>query len=245
MRPFIHETSTAHTPESLAVQLAGERAVTLLRSLGFDSPHARHSFVAAKPFLTLRAFGSRCELEFNGEHHEQFGNPWHVLDALMARYELLDELDLPFPLGGCFGYWGYDLKNFVEPKLPRRAVNDLELPDCAVGFYDSLVVFDHRLGKTWIVATGLGVDGSRTEARAGEQAGFWRERLESPVAALCERRTSLDGDGHRPPLQIRWWREIATCDTTEKSRGSRTRLKPPWIFSAAAGEGMRGRRRGS
>ncbi len=67
----------------------------------------------------------------------QFGNPWHILDALMSRYELLDEIDLPFPLGGAFGYWGYDLKNFTEPKLPRRAVNDLELPDCHVGFYDS------------------------------------------------------------------------------------------------------------
>ena len=73
----------------------------------------------------------------------------------MARFELLDEIDLPFPLGGCFGYWGYDLKNFTEPKLPRRAVNDLELPDCHVGFYDSLVVFDHQLGKVFIVSTGL------------------------------------------------------------------------------------------
>jgi len=53
-----------------------------------------------------------------------------------------------FPLGGCFGFWGYDLKKFHRAKtLPRRAVNDLELPDCAVGFYDSLVVFDHQLGK--------------------------------------------------------------------------------------------------
>ena len=43
----------------------------------------------------------------------------------MSRFELLDQPDLPFPLGGCFGYWGYDLKNFVEPKLPRRAVQDL------------------------------------------------------------------------------------------------------------------------
>ena len=60
-----------------------------------------------------------------------------------------------------FGYWGYDLKNFVEPKLSRRALNDLELPDCHVGFYDSLVVFDHHLDKTWVVSTGLAADGSR------------------------------------------------------------------------------------
>jgi len=102
-----------------------------------------------------------------------------LLDSLVARFELLEEIDLPFPLGGCFGYWGYDLKNFVEPKLPRRTVNDLELPDCHVGFYDSLVVFDHRLGKTWIVSTGLCADGSRDEARARGQAEFWREVLAS------------------------------------------------------------------
>jgi para-aminobenzoate synthetase component 1 len=95
----------------------------------------------------------------------------------MSRFELLDEIDLPFPLGGGFGYWGYDLKNFTEPKLPRRAVNDLELPDCHVGFYDSLVVFDHCLGKTWIVSTSLDADGSRSERRAQEQLEFWTNKL--------------------------------------------------------------------
>ncbi|MEI7535122.1 MAG: aminodeoxychorismate synthase component I [Verrucomicrobiae bacterium] len=184
MRPLIHEIPTAHTPETLVEQLrdagSGSRLV-LLRPTQFDSPAARYSFVAANPFLTFRSFGSRCEI--NISHLEspicqtQFGNPWHLLDALMARYELLDEIDSPFPLGGAFGCWGYDLKNFTEPKLPRRAVNDLELPDCHVGFYDSLVVFDHRLGKVCVVSTGLNVDGSRTESRAKEQLDFWISKI--------------------------------------------------------------------
>src|SRR6185436_5290276 len=72
-----------------------------------------------------------------------------------------------------------------EPRLPRAAVNDLELPDCAVGFYDSLVVFDHALGKTWIVSTGLAADGSRSEARALAQAEFWRAHLSSSPEALA------------------------------------------------------------
>ncbi len=177
MRPLIQEISTAHTPESLVGRLQGEAGVVLLRSALFDSPQARYSFVTARPFLTLRSSGSRCELAADGAAHVQFGNPWHVLDGLMSRYELLDEVDLPFPLGGCFGYWGYDLKNFVEPKLQRNAVNDLELPECHVGFHDSLVVFDHQLGKTWIVSTGLGVDGSRSEAQAQRQMEFWVKKL--------------------------------------------------------------------
>lgn len=200
MRPLIQEISTQHTPESLAEQLQGEGAVVLLRSALFDSSQARYSFVTARPFLSLRSFGSRCELSSAAQHHIQFGDPWHVLDGLMARYELLDEIDLPFPLGGCFGYWGYDLKNFVEPKLSRRAINDLELPDCHVGFYESLVVFDHRLAKTWIVSTGLNADGSRSEAQARQGLDFWQARLRDGLAAdavHAPRSTS-----HAPPLRI-------------------------------------------
>ncbi len=179
--PLLIEVESSSSPEALAASLVEQLGVVLLRSAGHDSSQARYSFVAARPFLTFHSFDTRCELTgpqtSDRRPQTRFGNPWRVLDELMARYELLDEVDLPFPLGGCFGYWGYDLNHFVEPKLPRRAVNDLELPDCHVGFYDSLVVFDHRLGKTWIVSTGLGVDGSRSEARAKERADWWKEQL--------------------------------------------------------------------
>jgi aminodeoxychorismate synthase component I len=182
MRPILQRIQTAHTPESLVEALRGERGVVLLRSGSFDSPQARYSFVTARPFLTFRSFGSRCELD--APHQARFGNPWQALDALMARYELLDEIDLPFPLGGCFGFWGYDLKNFVEAKLPRTAINDLELPDCQTGFYDSLVAFDHRIDQVWIISTGLQADGARDPARARSQLEFWKDHLHAtPHAA--------------------------------------------------------------
>src|ERR1041385_5322631 len=166
MKPIVAEVQTSASPEALVEVLRGDRGVMLLRSQCFDSSHARYSFVVVRPFTRFRSFGSRCEILTIDGLHEQFGNPWHLLDVLMSRCEMLDEIDLPFPLGGCFGYWGYDLKNFVEPKLTRNAVNDLELPDCWVGFYSSVVVFDHRLGKTWIVSSGVDADGSRDEIRA-------------------------------------------------------------------------------
>jgi para-aminobenzoate synthetase component I len=190
MRPLIHEIETSRPPESLVAQLADSASpgVVLLRGGGDSS---RYSFVAANPFLIFRSFGSRCEITQPAPrarapvaHHLQFGNPWQVLDALMSRFELLDEVDLPFPLGGCFGFWGYDLKNFTEPKLPRRALNDLELPDCHVGFYDSVVIFDHQLGKTFVASTGLNPDGSRSEPRAREQFDLWHKALASSPETL-------------------------------------------------------------
>ena len=178
MRALVEAAATHHTPDSLAAALRREPGVVLLRTGSFDVPSARYSFVAARPFLTFRSSGSDCTTQFaDGRVVEQFGNPWQHLAPLLAAYELLDDLDFPFPLGGCFGYWGYDLKQFVEPRLTRRAVNDLELPDCHLGFHASLVVFDHKLGKTWVVATGLAADGSRNEARARAQLKWWRDRL--------------------------------------------------------------------
>jgi para-aminobenzoate synthetase component 1 len=199
MRHLLEEFPTNHTPESLLEQLQGEPGLLLLRTGCFDSPAARFSFVTARPFLVFRSFASRCESQTFGWPSNtepfspqvageafsasltcvetQFGDPWRLLEQWMARFELLEQVDLPFPLGGCFGYWGYDLKNFVEPKLSRRAVADLELPDCHVGFYASLVAFDHYLGNTWIITTGLGADGSRSEERAQRQLDFWQRVL--------------------------------------------------------------------
>ncbi len=182
MRPLVQEISTHHSPESLVEKLQGEPGLGLLRSGCVAETRARYSMVIARPFLSFRSCGSRCELSSELGQTVQFGNPWNLLDSLMARCELLEEVDLPFPLGGCFGYWGYDLKNFVEPKLSHRLGNDLDLPDCHVGFYDSLVVFDHQLCKTWLISTGLRPDGSRTEGRARSQLDFWTTRLQSPLA---------------------------------------------------------------
>src|ERR1051326_7930085 len=187
VRTVINAADFHASPEAVLESLRGLPGVGLLLSGPGTSPPAKYSYVAAQPFLAFRSFGARCELvsSSNGAR-VQFGNPWHLLEILMGRYEVLDELDLPFPLGGCFGYWGYDLKNFVEPSLKRHAIDDLELPDSQLGFYDSLVVFDHTLGKTWIISTGLAEDGSRNEARAQRQLEIWQNRLrasqqESPI----------------------------------------------------------------
>jgi para-aminobenzoate synthetase component I len=183
MQTIVQEIKCEHSPEALARALLGHPGLVLLRSGLFDAGHARYSFLAVCPFLTLRAYGSRCELVNNSGTQILYGNPWSILETLIARFELLDEFDFPFPLGGCFGYWGYELKNFVEPKLRQRAVNDLELPDLHLGFYDSLLVFDHHLNRTWVVATGLRGDGNRTALGSEEAIEFWNHAVahtESP-----------------------------------------------------------------
>ena len=177
MQTLVQEIHCEHPPEAVAEAVLGEPGLVLLRSRS----GGRYSFVGVRPFLQLRAYGSRCELLDASGQQVLFGNPWHILETLIARFELLDAFDFPFPLGGCCGYWGYELKNFVEPKLQQRAVNDLELPDLLLGFYDSLLVTDHQLGRTWIVSTGLRVDGSRSADVRDAAIQFWKDISASAV----------------------------------------------------------------
>jgi len=188
MRTVIRQASHLATPEALVEHLQAEPGVVLLRSSLFDPMHGRYSFVAARPFLTFRSVGARCEICETRPDQDRssltgltcsvrFGNPWELLDLLLRRFDVPEAARLEAPAGGCFGFWGYDLKNFVEPKLRRCAQVDLPLPDCHVGFYDSLVMFDHLLGQTWIISTGLCADGSRSASRADEQFEFWERQL--------------------------------------------------------------------
>ncbi|MFM1943107.1 MAG: hypothetical protein RI897_2089 [Verrucomicrobiota bacterium] len=176
---MIRRVDTAHTPESLVGLIPpGSRAV-LLRSQGEISRKARYSLVTGWPFLSFRSWGAQCRLECEGRRIQQYGDPWLSLATLVARYEMGDSVDVPFPLGGCFGSWGYDLKGFLEPTVGRRAAHDLALPDCDLGFYDSLVVFDHVEGVVLVVATGIRPDGSRSARAEQEQVGRWLRLLET------------------------------------------------------------------
>jgi para-aminobenzoate synthetase component 1 len=198
VRAVIHTVDALPEPEAVVQALPGgsKRSVILLRTALFNTPEARYSFLVANPFLTFRSQGAECRLSGPGERDAQlFGNPWDQLQQLLSRYELLDDIDLPFPLGGCFGFFGYDLKNFVEPKLPRSTIDDLDLPDIYAGFYSSVVVFDHFLRRTTIISTGLNRDGTRSERWAAEELGFWRTAIDNAVDhAPADRSFASEGE---------------------------------------------------
>ena len=181
MRSRIELISGKVQIETLLATLEDQPELVLLHSSLQGHPDARFSFLTAFPMVTLRAFGADCHLHYPASHksHTVYGNPWSVMDQLMQPFEVMEELDSPFPLGGCFGYWGYDLKHFVEPSLPRRAVRSSTLPDAYVGFYASLIAIDHRDNKTWIVATGFHPDGTWSSAEATRQVDHWKQLLET------------------------------------------------------------------
>ena len=190
---IIQEIETQQTPETLTSQLNKIPGTILLRSGTME--HAdRFSLVVARPFLSFKCFGSKCIIRSSNGERTLFGNPWKLLESLSNRYELLEEIDLPFPLGGCFGYFGYEMKQFSEPQLPLTTQNDLALPECLVGFYDSVVVFDHQLSKTWLISTGMNEEGNRCSKRAHRAVEFWLKHLTSINKAEIHDNTSSQSE---------------------------------------------------
>ena len=90
----------------------------------------------------------------------------------MARHELLDEIDSPFPLGGAFGYWGYDLKNFTDAsgklafaRPPSTIWNcPITMVVSTTASWCSTIIW----AKVSIVSTGLNADGSRNRKSRAE-----------------------------------------------------------------------------
>jgi len=196
VRAIVHTINALPSPESVvfALQSSIVDGLILLRTALFTTPESRYSYLVANPFLTFRSYGPRCELTSpNAAPTILVGNPWDQLQNLLSRYELIDDIDLPFPLGGCFGFWGYDLKNFVELKLPRSTIDDLDLADSFVGFYSSVVVFDHHLQQSTIISTGLDVDGARSETKAAAELRFWLEKLATAesIGSACVSRAAV------------------------------------------------------
>ncbi len=204
MRTRALQIRTLHTPQSLA-EIAGlTPGLVLLESAGPWAVAGHFSFLATAPLLIFRSRGAHCELLASDARLDtargslpaglpgdafplpcpsasvSYGNPWRLLDRLLARFDLAAELDLPFPAGFCAGFWGYELRQFVEPRLRPHPQPFPVLPDCWLGFYDSLVVFDHASAGVWIISTGLEADGSRSARRRDERLDWWRRRLETP-----------------------------------------------------------------
>ena len=179
MMPLVEVVPTLHTPLSLGRLLAGEPGLSVLHAARPDAWGRSISLVAARPLLTFTSRGAESEVRTGGGAVErQYGNPWRILAPLLGQFELPTHAAMPFPLGAAIGHFGYDLNQFVEPRLARRAINDLALPDCHLGFHGALVAFVE--GQAHVVATGLEADGTRDARRAALDVAWWKERLAQP-----------------------------------------------------------------
>jgi len=132
-----HELFHAFADEAFALFLDSATAAP-----GRDPAlHGRWSFIALDPFETM--------VWREGDE----GAPLSLLKKRMSALHAPAHPGLPPFAGGAAGHFGYDLGRTLERQRVRpRAVDDQHLPDMVLGFYDTVLAFDHVERRAWLVA---------------------------------------------------------------------------------------------
>ena len=136
-----------------AVRMRGHPV--LLESARESEKTGRYSFVTAEPYLIFRSSGDSVELSLPKAPAGKYGRkaslqrkPLAKLRELMSNYTTERVPGLPPFTGGAIGFFSYDFARQFE-KLPRKAANDLDVPQAYFVFVDLVIAFDHVLNKAW------------------------------------------------------------------------------------------------
>ena len=182
--PLIAEVSTSLTAAE-AFELFYQRPFSFFLDSGMDHQRlGRYSFIGSDPFLILKSRGNHIILLSPKGSESKRNNPFDILDELLNTYTL-DSYPSPTPFNsGVVGYFSYDLCHFIE-HLPSTAIDDLQLPECYLGFYDLVLAFDHLEGKTYITSCGFPeLEEEKRLKRASERLQEARNRLLLPPSSL-------------------------------------------------------------
>jgi para-aminobenzoate synthetase component I len=114
----------------------------------------RYSFMGSRPFLRISSWGNEVAVIRDNHRLVVQGNPFDIIGTYLEQYKV-DPQNTGIPCsGGAVGYFSYDLCHFIE-KLPSKAVDDLKLPECNIGFYDMVLAEDNLNGDIYIISTGF------------------------------------------------------------------------------------------
>lgn len=150
---IIEKIETKYTAFELFHALVEDPYSFLLDSSMQNEKLGRYSFMGGSPFAVFKSKNQNITITENNITRNLVGNPFEELKQLLDKYKTEDLHTIPF-LGGAVGYFAYDMGHHIE-KLPRNAIDDVDIPDACFGFYDSIIAVDHQSNSTYIIANGM------------------------------------------------------------------------------------------
>jgi para-aminobenzoate synthetase component 1 len=190
----------------------------------------RYSYAGADPYMVVRGFGERIELDVRRAVRPDLqpgrsvlrDRPLDSLQGLLPPPPSTGE-DPYFPfLGGAVGYFGYELAAGFEP-VALRALDDLGLPDLCWLFVDRLFAFDHMEGRIRSIGLGFAPDADAARERAERAAA-----RPLPQAAPRPLRNLAQDGQRRTGVETRRWQGTVPEAVAALRRGER---------NAASGDG--------
>jgi len=177
-----------HDPLIYFAHFAEQSGAVFLDSAECREHCGRYSFIGVSPFTTLL---SKNGMTTQGGLMSPL-NPFELLDEALTQFPLAFHPGLPPFQGGAMGFFSYDLYQHLED-IPAHALDDMQFPDMAIGFYDLVMAFDNKAHSAWIFSSGYPVqEKSQREERASLRlAWLMKELQKNPVisnisSASCE-----------------------------------------------------------
>ena len=142
------------TPVSSWYKVCGDRPYSfLLESVEGGEKLGRYSFLGCDPVWVLSARGNVTTQTYRDGQVKTFeGNPFDILTNCLASIQPVSLPQLPSGIGGLFGFWGYELINWIEPRVPIYPIREEDLPDGVWMQVDHLIIFDQVKRKIWAIA---------------------------------------------------------------------------------------------
>lgn len=132
---------------------AGQPYSFLLESIEGGETIGRYSFVGCDPLWTLSTRHDQTTQTYRDGSTQVFtGDPFQILSTCLAPFQPVKLPQLPPGIGGLFGFWGYELINWIEPRVSVYPIAAGDLPDGLWMQIDHLMVFDQVKRKIWAIA---------------------------------------------------------------------------------------------
>ncbi len=163
---------------------AGQPYSFLLESVEGGETVGRYSLLGCDPLWILEARGNHTtQRHRNGSVSKFEGDPFTALAQCLKPFHPVKLPQLPPGIGGLFGFWGYELIRWIEPRVPIHADTEAEtdLPDGLWMQVDQLLIFDQVKRKIWAIAYADLRDPQVDLKQAYEQA---RDRVTQLVSKL-------------------------------------------------------------
>ncbi|MBS0286626.1 MAG: aminodeoxychorismate synthase component I [Proteobacteria bacterium] len=133
--------------------------------------NGRYSFIGVSPFEIMLCKNATV-------------NPFDALEQKLKQYPLSCLPDLPPFQGGVAGMFGYELGGYLE-KIPQSTIDDLQLPELLVGFYDLVLAWDNKQKRAWVFSSGYPEQESAKRRERAEQRISWvLGYLSQPLAQI-------------------------------------------------------------
>jgi para-aminobenzoate synthetase component 1 len=116
-----------------------------------QSKFGRYEIFSAYPKKTFVTRGKLTTITSGGNHQVVPDDPFDLIASELSR-DFIESDELPFT-GGVLGFFSYDLGRRVE-NIPTTALDDIELPEMAIGIYHWAYIADH-VDKTAVVVGDL------------------------------------------------------------------------------------------